>query len=856
MRRELLLAGAIALLLLRAAAVVGAEVTYEYDDAGRLKGVSYPNGTHRAYTLDAAGNRTQVSHLTAPSAPASITVPVTNTTGSYSISWGASPGGTLTAYELWEATDSSFATKTLAYQGTALNFAISGKGDGAFYYRVRACNGSACSGYAPGANLVTVKTPPATPASITVPATNATGSYTITWAASATGTITAYELYEATSSTFTGETLVHNATALSKAFSGKVIGTYYYRVRACNGFACSGYAPGNNNVVVTTPPPAPNSLSVPSTSTGSFTVSWASVTGPVTAYELWEATNSSFSGQTLAFSGTGTSTSRSKSDGIYYYRVRACNAGGCSGYFTGTTNSVTVRVTPAIPAAISVPATSGTGSYTISWSASPTGTVTAYELWEATNSGFSGEALVFSGTTLSKAISGKGDGTYYYRVRACNGGFSCSGYRSGSIDVHLTPGTPPSITVPTFATNHSGSYSITWGSSTGTVTAYELYEATNSSFSPQQLVYSGTNTLNQATLTGRTNGSYYYRVRACNGTWSCSGYVAGPSPVIVVLPPNPPASITVPTGIVTTANYTVSWTPPASGPPVAFYQLYEVRPGLGDLNLYTGTATSFTENRTSGDYTYNVYACSSDSWCSSPRTSTPVTVRIAPGVPTSITVPATSNSGTYAISWGSAACCNAITNYELYEATNASFSGQTLVSTTATLSQVINKSPGATYYYRVRSCYLTYCSDYRTGANGVTVQAAATVNISDMSLGGGGYYPSGVSAWYALTLGGDILATPSESIDTGGVADFGDWIAPKTGMSEFKASAGVSCIGAIAPMGIFNTWRPLSQTQSWGASMTTWNNSGNCTITVQIATADLSQIVDTATIYIDLWAGE
>lgn len=856
MHRVLLLVGAIALLVLRAAAVVGDEVKYEYDDAGRLKGVSYPNGLHRGYVLDAAGNRIDVNHLMAPAAPASLTVPATNTTGSYTISWGASPSGTVTAYELWEATDSAFASETRVYRNTALSFAISGKGEGAFYYRVRACNQTACSGYAPGSNLVTVKFPPATPASITVPATNSTGSYTLSWTASASGTVTAYELYEATNSAFTGETLVQNTTGLSKAFSGKTTGTYYYRVRACNGFACSGYAPGNNNVVVTTPPPVPGSLSVPATSTGSYTVSWGSVTGPVTAYELYESTSSIFSSQTLAFTGTGTSTSLSKGDGTYYYRVRACNAGGCSGYFTGSTNSVVVRLTPAIPASITVPATSGTGSYTISWGASPSGTVTAYELWEATNSGFTGEVLVFSGTTLSKAISGKGDGIYYYRVRACNGGFSCSGYRSGSIDVRLTPGTPPSITVPSFATNHSGIYSITWGSSTGTVTAYELYEATNSSFSPQTLVFSGTNALNQATLTGRTNGSYYYRVRACNGTWSCSGYVAASSPVVVVLPPNQPASITVPTGVVTTPSYTVSWTPPSSGPTVAFYQLYESRPSLGDLLLYTGTNTSFTDTRTSGDYTYSVYACSSDSWCSPPRTSTPVTVRIVPGIPTSITVPTTSSSGTYSISWGSAACCNAITNYELYESTNPSFSGQTLVSTTATLSQVFNKSPGATYYYRVRSCYLTYCSDYRAGANGVTVQAAAVVNISDMSLGGGGYYPGGVSAWYGLALTGDILATPADFVGTGDTADSGDWITPKTGMGDFKAAASVSCSGAISPMGIFNTWRPLSQSQAWGASMSTWNNSGSCAITVQIATADLSTIVDTATIFISLWAGE
>jgi hypothetical protein len=79
-------------------------------------------------------------------------------------------------------------------------------------------------------------------------------------------------------------------------------------------------------------------------------------------------------------------------------------------------------------------------SYTVSWGIS-TGTVTAYELYEATNASFSGETMAYSGTGTSTSLTGRSSGTYYYRVRACNTGSACSGHRVGANGVVVTP--PP-----------------------------------------------------------------------------------------------------------------------------------------------------------------------------------------------------------------------------------------------------------------------------------------------------------------------------------------------------------------------------------------------------------------------------
>ena len=102
----------------------------------------------------------------------------------------------------------------------------------------------------------------------------------------------------------------------------------------------------------------------------------------------------------------------------------------------GNRSQVVSGTLPGVPASITVPASSNTGAYTISWGTA-SGTVTAYKLFQATNAGFSGATQVYSGTALNVALSGRSNGTYYYRVQACLD-VQCSGYRTGANGVTVT----------------------------------------------------------------------------------------------------------------------------------------------------------------------------------------------------------------------------------------------------------------------------------------------------------------------------------------------------------------------------------------------------------------------------------
>jgi hypothetical protein len=206
--------------------------------------------------------------------------------------------------------------------------------------------------------------------------------------------------------------------------------------------------------------------------------------------------------------------------------VRACNSTGCGAFRAGA-NGVTV-VIPSMPSSLSSSGSSSTGVFFVWWTPS-TGVVTSYELQESTDSAFTTPRLAYSGGILSSiGIVDRPNGTYVYRVRACNGTF-CSAYRTGTqVTVTIAlPGTPTGITVPATST---GNYAVSWGAAAGTVSRYELEQASSGSFTDAGRVYSGVT--RAISVSGQAEGVYFYRVRACNGT-GCGAYRTTASAITV-----------------------------------------------------------------------------------------------------------------------------------------------------------------------------------------------------------------------------------------------------------------------------------------------------------------------------------
>jgi hypothetical protein len=598
-------------------AVVGASsvfasdtTTYTYDSLGRLRSVTV-SGTQtsiQTYSYDAAGNRTGNVSGTVPSDPPSISVPSSSITGSYTISWGASTTGNVNFYELYQATNASFSGASKVYSGATASAGITGRPDGTYYYRVRAClMTTACSGYATGGNPIVVTLPPSAPASISVPSSSITGGYTISWGTSS-GNVTAYELQEATNSSFTGATLAYSGTLTTKAISGKGNGSYYYRVRACNtAAACSGYTTGANSTFVTLPPSVPGATSVPSpyNNTGSYTISWGASTGLVTAYELLE--NIAFGSETLIYSGTATSTSvSSKPDNVYSYRVRACNTtAACSGYTATQGNGASVYVDKIAPTPPASTFMSTNGGYILSWSGGSTDTAGA-----GSGSGVGSWRVYRNGSNIATVAqpqqsfsdSPPTNVQLSYTVRSLDRAGNESGNSpAAALYIDTVPPTTPGNFRTTSVT--TGSVTLAWDASTDAfgISWYRIARTPGNTN-----MGNGNASTTFIDNTVASSSTYTYQIFAVDG----HGVESSPASLQVTTPMGAPGVPTMNAPLFvqnSSGSYSVSWSAVTGA---ANYKLSEG----GALTTLTTTSKSYS-GKQNGTYTYQVQACASNGLC-------------------------------------------------------------------------------------------------------------------------------------------------------------------------------------------------------------------------------------------------
>jgi hypothetical protein len=239
------------------------------------------------------------------------------------------------------------------------------------------------------------------------------GNYTVSWIEQPSRNADTYTLQEATDSAFTADLRdVSTTSQQSCAVSGKVAGTYYYRVRGYNEWGQSEWSDTQSVTVLLPDAPTLNPISN-TDGDGSYNVTWNAV-ARATNYALQEDTDPSFGSPTVVFSGGQTSWSATgKTAGTYHYRVQASGPTGQSDW--STAQSVTV-LPPDTPYLNPISNGDGDGNYTVTWN--PVARATNYSLQEDTNSAFSTPTTVYDDTGQSWSATAKSEGTYYYRVRA------------------------------------------------------------------------------------------------------------------------------------------------------------------------------------------------------------------------------------------------------------------------------------------------------------------------------------------------------------------------------------------------------------------------------------------------------
>ena len=341
-------------------------------------------------------------------------------------------------------------------------------------------------------------------------------------------------------------------------------------------------------------PPAAPTVTMTYSDSGKPKLTWNAVSG-ATSYRVFRSesrgTGYSLLGTTSSTSYTNTGAAVGKT---YYYRVKAVNNVGTSGY----SNIVSGKAKTAAPAAPSVTiGNSSTGKPQLTWKA-VSGAV-KYEVYRSTrqNSGYS---LLGTTTSTSYVNTGASTGTtYYYRVKAVNRDGMASGY-SNIVSGKAKAAAPaaPSVTAGNSST---GKPRLTWKAVSGAV-SYRIYRSESRGTGYSLL---GTTSSTSYTNTGAKAGkTYYYRVKAVNRDGMASGYsniVSGkatlPAPVLNI-------GLSVSSG-----KPMLAWD---AVPGATSYRIYRsTSRGTGYSLLATTTSTSYvnTSAAKGTTYYYRVKAC-------------------------------------------------------------------------------------------------------------------------------------------------------------------------------------------------------------------------------------------------------
>jgi len=187
--------------------------------------------------------------------------------------------------------------------------------------------------------------------------------------------------------------------------------------------------------------------------------------------------------------------------------------------------------------------------------------------------------------------------------------------------------------------------------------------------------------------------------------------------------PQPPASITYPTTS-STGQYTVSW--PASTGATSYQLERSANNGSTWTPANSGAALSYADTVPNGSYRYRVRAANSEGSSSWTAGSTDCAVTVsaattAPQPPASITYPATSDTGQYAVSWPAS---TGASSYRLQRISNRTNKWTTIYAGSAlSFAQAIRSG---TYRYRVRAENRKGASSWTTGSTECVVPIASS----------------------------------------------------------------------------------------------------------------------------------
>ena len=565
-----------------------------------------------------------------------------------------------------------------------------------------------------GCKLPWLPNPPAVPSGVTASDGTFTDKVRIVWR-SVDGA-QSYQVYRAPSETGQYEKIGDTTSTAydDSGVSPNVV--YWYKVRACNAAGCSDLsAPdsGYAQSAIAGAPPAPVNLSA---TDGTFTdrirVTWDAVPG-ATQYEIYRDVSA---GGIFPLRSTTTAPSFDDTDVIpgrtYWYRVRACNAAGCS-VLSAADSGYAEPVIPDTPSGVS--ASDGTYDDRVRVNWNPVPGAANYEIWRATSQGGSYSQIgetnspPYDDTTVSVGT------TYWYRVKACSAagcsplsapdsGYAQTGGGGGGGGGDTPPGRPGGVS----ATNgtYTDKVQITWNAVDG-AESYQVFYSTAEGGTYTQIAETTETSYDDTDDASPLDPcvSYWYKVRACNAA-GCSDLSDADEGWRETRVTGVPANVSASDGSYSD-KVSVTWDAVTGADIYHIYRSTSYSGGYTEI-AQTASTTYYDSSVTPGvTYWYKIQACSEHAQCGCGGYSIPESgyACVTPDKP-SFTLAYDAGNEWVEVSW----TMESGLGYKLFRATAEAGPYTDLGFVTSPYYDTTVQA-NSTYWYKLRACNDCGCTD-------------------------------------------------------------------------------------------------------------------------------------------------
>ncbi len=717
---------------------VGADET-TFPDTGLSGSTTY---YYRVRAYNTAGNSAPSNKASAitmpdpPDAPGSLTYAMVGNT-QVDLSWADNANNEL-GFGIERKTGAGGTYVAIDSVGAGVtSFSNTGLAPGMqYFYRVFAFNGGGNSAYSNEVSVSTPPTPPTAPSTLT--ATGVSNSQiNLAWTDNASNE-TGFKIERKTGvdGAYTQIATV-GADITSYSNTGLTANTqYFYRVRAYNTGGNSSYSNEANATTFIDPPVAPSNLAATTVSNTQIDLAWTDTASTETGFKIERKTgaNGTYAEITTVGANVTTFSNTGLNPGVrYFYRVRAFNGTGNSGY-SNEANALTLIKPPINLAAVAV----GSSQIDLTWTDQTT-TETGYSIERKTGiAGTFTEVATVGASVAAFSNTGLDPNTqYFYRVRAFSANNTSPYTNEAEATTTLSPPAAPSNLAATSVSNTQ--IDLAWTDNAANEDGFKIERKTGANGTYAEITTVGAN-VTAFSNTGLNPGvRYFYRVRAFNNSGTGNSDYSNEANALTMI--KPPINLVV--IAVSSSQIDLTWTDQTTTETG-----YSIERKTGVAGTFAEVATvganvsvfSNTELNSNTQYFYRVRAFSANNTSPYTNEAEAKTASSIPAAPSNLAATPVSSSQ-IDLAWTDNASNETGYSIERKTGVNGTFAEIATVGANVTTFSNTALSSGARYFYRVRAFNGNGNSDYSNEANTFTlikpptnlVAAAAGSNQIDLT---------------------------------------------------------------------------------------------------------------------------